>query len=176
MALETQNFRPSLEKEDEATPLRVAQRTINNVIVRAAVAGFAEVIKRMMSEASSPGLPELGVRANMTGTMRAPRTPLRRKIGVRFISRTSRRKMAFTAWRPEVTRIFVAAFALRPGPPLRSLHPTRPPKNRRWAPIMRPPKRRIERPAKRTKPAKPVPVKRPSWRRLVGHMGGGEGG
>src|SRR4030042_3811979 len=121
MTLETQNFRPSLEKEDEATPLSVAQRIMNIVITRSPVTVFTEVIRRMMSDLSYPGLPELGVRAKRTGTITTPRTPLSRKIGVLFISRTSRRKMALTGGRPDETLILAWAFALRPGPPLRSL-------------------------------------------------------
>src|SRR4030042_1325912 len=55
MTLETQNFRPSLEKEDEATPLSVAQTIMNIVVTRTPVMGFAEVIRRRLTALPSPG-------------------------------------------------------------------------------------------------------------------------
>ena len=124
--MEIQNCRPSLEKDEEATPLTVAQMMIKMVVTKTTVEGLAVVKRRRMAAASSVDLPELIAREKMIGIMRTPKTPLSRKMGVRFIKRSSLKKIALTGWRPDEILRSTVLLDFRVEGPLRSLKPTSP--------------------------------------------------
>ena len=104
MILDIQNCAPSREKVEEAVPLRQAQMVMNRAVPSTAVTGLAEA-RRPMSWAESEPLPPpvLPMTTKTIGMRTTESTPFSRKIGVRFMIRSSRRKRARTGRRPPAT-------------------------------------------------------------------------
>jgi hypothetical protein len=107
MTLDIQNWLPSRENVEEDVPLRQPQIRRKQAEERTIYTGFSAPMAFRI-KALSP-LPDLAMTMKITGMMIAVRTPLSRKMGVRFMIRHSRQKTALTGRRPDETRRDISA-------------------------------------------------------------------